>query len=96
MMFASEFVFPQSKSNRYGNKQVRHVDVDRLEDAIKDADRSHKVDVTKMAERQLGYSVMNTIQDYLMDYMYNTNGNPYTCFEKFSKGSNSLDDRMLL
>ena len=32
-----------------------------------------------------------------MNYMYDTDGNPYTCFQKFAKGgSNYLDEKMLL
>ena len=40
---------------------MRYVDVDKLEEAIKRADKSKKVDVTKMGEHKLGYTVMNTI-----------------------------------
>ena len=48
-----------------------------------------------MAEKKLGYTAMNRIQDYLLDYMFETDGNPYSCFQKFTKGQNTMSPTQL-
>ena len=41
LVFGNDFLFPQSNSKMSGNKKRRYVDVDKLEDAIKRADKSN-------------------------------------------------------